>query len=170
MCCSFTPLPLQHCRQCMNWTDPLDLITRHAWLSAPSIWLTEQTRRLQALPNVHFHHLQHCIFGGATKKPTRFMTVNMKTELNEELKKVERPRKPTGCLIGKHPDGTWRTSHAKEYPKAMSAGIAAAMIRLACKHRSILTQVDPEEAIALFAPFSPQLLHTVEASGVDFVD
>ena len=82
------------------------------------------------------------------------MTVNMNTELNEELKKVARPRAPTGCLISKHPDGTWKTSQAKEYPKAMSAGIAAAMLRAVCKHRSILTQVDPDEAIAFVVPFS----------------
>ena len=82
-----------------NWAEHPDVITRHAWLSAPSIRITEQTRRFQALPNVHSHNLQHCTFGGTTRKPTRLMIVNMKTELNEELKKVERPHAPTGCFI-----------------------------------------------------------------------
>ena len=45
----------------------------------------------------------------------------------------------------------------------MSAGIAAAMIRAVCKHRNILTQVDPEEAIAFYGLFSPMCLHTLEA-------
>ena len=63
-----------------NWTEHPDLITRHAWLAAPSIWITEQIRR-HALPNAQAHHLQHCTFGGRTRKPTRLMTVNMGVEL-----------------------------------------------------------------------------------------
>ena len=43
-----------------NWTEHPDLITRHAWFADPSIWIIEQVRRLQALPSVHAHHLQHC--------------------------------------------------------------------------------------------------------------
>ena len=84
-----------------NSTEHPNLITRHAGLAAPSIWITEQIRRLQALPNVQAHHLQHCTFGGATRKPTRLMSVNMGVELKEELNSFERPRAPTGCLIGK---------------------------------------------------------------------
>ena len=84
-----------------NWTEHPNLISRHAWLSAPSIWITEQLRRLQALPNVRAHHLQHCRFGGATRKPTRLLSVTMAVELDQAFKKFERPRAPTGCLIGK---------------------------------------------------------------------
>jgi len=82
-----------------NWTEHPDLMTKHAWLAAPSIWITEQIRRIQALPNAQAHQLQHCTFGGRTRKPTRLMTVNMGAELQEELKRYERPRAPTGCLI-----------------------------------------------------------------------
>ena len=82
-----------------KWTEHPDLITRHAWLSAPSIWITEQIRWIQALPNVQAHQLQHCTFGGRTRKPTRLMTVNMGVELQEKLKQYERPRAPTGCVI-----------------------------------------------------------------------
>ena len=92
-----------------NWTEHPDLMSRHAWLAALSIWITEQVRRLQALPNVQAHHLQHCRFGGATRKPTRLMSVNVGRELTEELKKFERPRAPTGCFIGKNTDGLWNT-------------------------------------------------------------
>ena len=60
-----------------NWTEHPDVQTRHSWLSAPSIWLTEQTRRLQVLPNVHSHMLKHCTFEGKRRKPTRLLTVNM---------------------------------------------------------------------------------------------
>jgi len=67
-------------------------------------------------------------------------------------------------------DGTWKTPQAKEYPRAMSAGIAAAMVRAACKHPKAQTIVDIEEATKQFASFQPQLLHTPEAFGVDFVD
>ena len=52
----------------------------------------------------------------------------------------------------------------------MSAGIADAMVRAACKYPSIPTQVDPDEAMEHFAPFSFELLHTTEAFGADFVD
>ena len=98
------------------------------------------------------------------------MTVNMQKELKEELKRVERLRVPTGCLICKNADGFRKTSQANDCPRAMSAGIAAAMVRAACKHQSILTQADAEEAMDQFAPFSPQLLHIFEAFGSDLVD
>ena len=52
----------------------------------------------------------------------------------------------------------------------MSAGIAAAMVRADCKFRSIITQVDPDEAIAFVAPFSSKFLQTLDAFGIDFVD
>ena len=70
-----------------NWTEHPDVITKHAWLAAPSIWITEQIRRVQALPNVQAHHLQHCRSGGATCKPTRLMSVNIRAEFKEELNK-----------------------------------------------------------------------------------
>ena len=98
------------------------------------------------------------------------MTVNMGVELKKELSIFERPRAPTGCLICKSPDGTWKTSQAKEYPRAMSAGIAAAMVRAACKHQKAQVTGDIEEATKQFAPFQPQLLHTSEAFGADCVD
>ena len=67
-------------------------------------------------------------------------------------------------------DGTWKTSQAKEYPRAMSAGIAAAMVRAACKHQKAQVTADIEEATKQFTPFQQQLLHTPEAFGADFVD
>ena len=63
-----------------NWTEHPNLLTRHSWLSAPSISLTEQTRRLQVLPNVHSHRLKHGTFGGQTKKP-RLLTIDMENQL-----------------------------------------------------------------------------------------
>ena len=52
----------------------------------------------------------------------------------------------------------------------MSAGIAAAMVRAACKHPKVNTNEDIEEAVKQFADFQPQLLLTPEAFGADFVD
>ena len=51
----------------------------------------------------------------------------------------------------------------------MSAGIAAAMVRAACKHQKVPGIVDVEEATKQFAPFQPQLLHSPEVFGADFV-
>ena len=52
----------------------------------------------------------------------------------------------------------------------MSAGIAAAMVSVACKHQRAQIVVDLEEVTKQFAPFRPQLLHTPEAVGADFVN
>ena len=52
----------------------------------------------------------------------------------------------------------------------MSAGIAAAMVRAACKHQEAQLVVDIEEVTKEFALFQPQLLHTPEAFGADVVD
>ena len=43
----------------------------------------------------------------------------------------------------------------------MSAGIAAAMVRAACKHQKAQIAVEIEEVTKQFAPFQPQLLHTL---------
>ena len=51
-----------------NETEHPDVLTGHAWLTAPSIWLTEQTRRFQVLPIVHSHRRQHCTYGGKNKE------------------------------------------------------------------------------------------------------
>ena len=72
--------------------------------------------------------------------------------------------------MGTKTDGTWKTFQAKEYPRAMSAGIAAVMVRAACEHPKAQTIVDIEEATKQFASFQPQLLHTPEAFGADLVD
>ena len=45
----------------------------------------------------------------------------------------------------------------------MSVGIAAAMVRAACKYQKAQVTADIEEATKQFAPFQPQLLHTPEA-------
>ena len=52
----------------------------------------------------------------------------------------------------------------------MSAGIAVAMVRAACKYQTIPTQVDADEAMEQFALFSFQLLQTPEAFGADSAD
>ena len=52
----------------------------------------------------------------------------------------------------------------------MSAGIAAAMVRAACKHPKAPTNEDVEEAVKHFADFQPQLLHTPEAFGAEIDD
>ena len=41
-------------------------------------------------------------------------------------------------------------TQAKDDPRAMSVGIATAMVRAVCKHQSIPTQVDAEEAMEQF--------------------
>jgi hypothetical protein len=52
----------------------------------------------------------------------------------------------------------------------MSAGIASAMVRAACKHPRAHTNEDLEAAISTFADFQPHLLLTPEAFGAYFVD
>ena len=54
--------------------------------------------------------------------------------------------------------------------RAMSAGIAAAMVRAACKHQKAQLTVDIEEVTKQLAPFQPQLLHTPEAFGSYLID
>ena len=46
------------------------------------------------------------------------MSVYMGRELAEELKKFERPRAPTGCLIGKNVDGSLKTSQWSKQKKS----------------------------------------------------
>ena len=44
------------------------------------------------------------------------------------------------------------------------------MVRAACKHQKAKVTADIEEATKQFALFQPQLLHTPEVFGADFVD
>ena len=52
----------------------------------------------------------------------------------------------------------------------MSAGIAAAMVRAACKHQKVPGIADLKEATKQFVHFQPQFLHLLEFVGVDSVD
>ena len=91
----------------------------------------------------------------------------MEQDLPEELNKVENPKELTGCLTRKIAGGTWKTAQANEYPKTMSVGIAAAMVKCVCKHQRVQTQVVPEEALELLFL---KCLQTPEVFGADFVD
>ena len=44
------------------------------------------------------------------------------------------------------------------------------MVSAACKHQRAQIVVDLDEVTKQLAPFQPQLLHTPEAVGADFVD
>ena len=52
----------------------------------------------------------------------------------------------------------------------MSAGIAAAMARAACKHPSAKSDTVSKEATRVLFVFKPQFLYTPKDFGGDFVD
>ena len=69
-----------------------------------------------------------------------------------------------------NPRGFMENLAIKRIPRAMSAAIAAAMVRAACRHQKAKINIDIEEVTKQFEPFQPQLLYTFEAFGADFVD
>ena len=73
------------------------------------------------------HRVRHCNLGGKAVKPTRLFAIRF-LSLARQLAKWIYPVIPSHTLIGKNPDGSWRTAQAKDYPRRLSSALAFAVI------------------------------------------
>ena len=93
----------------------------------PTIWRAPMTELLRQHPDVHLSHVSQWQWGAGAVKPTGLLAHRL-PRLLASLYSCSLPDavKPTSAAIGKSPEGEFRTAKLKEYPVALSAGLAAA--------------------------------------------
>ena len=87
-----------------------------------------------ALPEVNMVHMHQCMLGQISIKPTTLLCVcapHTATLVNQVPNRCK-CNHPSGYhepdeLLGRNPDGTWRTARAKAYPSDMCRLLARAM-------------------------------------------
>ena len=93
----------------------------------PTIWRAPMTELLRQHPDVHLNHVSQWQWGAGAVKPTGLLAHRL-PRLLASLYSCSLPDvvKPTVAAIGKSPAGEFRTANLKEYPVALSAGLAKA--------------------------------------------
>ena len=97
-------------------------------LYKPSIWRTAVILLLLRRPYSLFYPkmIQQWRFGAAGVKPTTLLCANVSLEAPLASCALDHVQKPSGQLIGRATDGSFRTAQAKEYPPALNKALAEA--------------------------------------------
>ena len=114
----------------------------------PSIWKTALLLLLTRRPNALFFtkSLHQWRYGSPGVKPTTFLCANI--SIDRPLSECIIPgiSKPVTSLIGRHSDGSFKTSAAKEYPSALNRAISLSFLDKVCclpgSDSSMRTSVD----------------------------
>jgi hypothetical protein len=110
---------------------------------APSIFLLRQTNWFEHSPAVKRFDFKQSIHGQYATKPTGFLTLRMQG-IKEFLYKRQTDfgsLEFTGSMTGKHADGSWNTSRAKEYTPSLCLAVAKAM------HAALSSRTDPPNEV-----------------------
>ena len=93
----------------------------------PSIWTSPWVTLLRQHPDVHLHIVPQWPFGAEVPKPTGLLAMRLPLFLRSLYRHADREAvRPNAVAIGRHNDGTFRTSKHKEYPSRFCAGLAQA--------------------------------------------
>ena len=96
-----------------------------------SSWRAPALRQyMRHMPFYAPNHVDQWKYEAAGVKPTRLRTAGCRG-FQQAMRETEVPTatRPKEVLAGLNVDGGWKTSRAKEYPEALSHGIALGMIR-----------------------------------------
>ena len=96
--------------------------------SRPSIWTSAIIEFLLKHPDVTLDVVEQWRWGAAVPKPTGMLSLRLPS-FRRSMYSTTDPdlRRPTAVAIGKHADGTFKTSEHKEYPKLFCRGVAKAL-------------------------------------------
>ena len=90
-----------------------------------SIWTSPMMQLLRSLPQVVLHQLSQWEWGACTPKPTGFLAVNAPSFRCSMYKwRKSDAVKPASCAMGVDSTGQYLTAPMKEYPPALSGGLA----------------------------------------------
>ena len=95
---------------------------------APTIWRTSIMKVLLSLPGSQIIQMAQGLWGAPSPKPTSLFLLSapgMQAELRRWQVTTDLPR---AISIGKAADRAWATAKLKEYPPAMSGGLAAGFL------------------------------------------
>ena len=94
----------------------------------PSIWRSALVKLFKKHPEIALHEIMQWKFGASTAKPTGLLTLRLPYFLRDLYAcSLADAKKPSNVAIGLDADGQFRTACHKEYPAALSAGLANAI-------------------------------------------
>ena len=93
-------------------------------LTRPSVWRSALCRLLLKLPYAKLHILSQWKWGAESPKPTGFLCVHLPTFLASMHLHVAASIKPMPTAMGRASTGEFTTMKMKEYPEALSKGLA----------------------------------------------
>ena len=111
----------------------------------PSIWRSALVTLFKKHPEIALHEIMQWKFGASTAKPTGLLTLRLPFFLRDLYAcSLADARKPSAVAIGVGHDGQFRTACHKEYPAALSAGLAHAISQqlhrtLRARHTNLLS-------------------------------
>eukprot|EP00435_Cladocopium_sp_Y103_P043583 s2459_g12.t1 len=97
--------------------------------SAASIWRTPLVSLLLSLPECELVTMAQGLWGAPSTKPTSLFVINAPTMAASLRKWQVTTTLPKGVSIGVDDSGNWSTSKLKEYPPAMSGGLAEGILQ-----------------------------------------
>eukprot|EP00435_Cladocopium_sp_Y103_P051465 s2317_g16.t1 len=92
--------------------------------TAASIWRTPLLTLLLSLPECELVNLSQGLWGAPSSKPTSLLVINAPAMASSLRKWQVTPNLPKGASIGIDASGHFSTAKLKEYPPAMSGGLA----------------------------------------------
>eukprot|EP00435_Cladocopium_sp_Y103_P054828 s232_g18.t1 len=91
----------------------------------PSIWRSAILKFFRKHPDIVLHHVRQWRFGASSVKPTGLLALRLPHFARDlYAKALPDARRPESHAIGMDSEGHFRTSSHKEYPPALSAGLA----------------------------------------------
>lgn len=118
-----------------------------AWdANAASIWKLPLVTAILALPNVQKISFSQGLLGAFAPKPTNLMIANLPQLMLDLHACRVRTEIPQAAAIGKHADGSWKTTRLKEYPPALCRGMAMSFARGLAQTSIDPSVPDPTEA------------------------
>ena len=115
--------------------------------SISSIWRLGLVRLLQRPPHGPFRRVSAAQwkFGSCGIKPTTFLYSNSDLPASLDVCQDPNAQKPDSYLIGKNPDGSYRTAKAKEYPSFLNKAFAHAIF-VSIQKRTLSQGITNDEA------------------------
>ena len=135
--------------------------------NSPSIWRLEITRYLCRFCNCQKVTIMQGHYGGKACKPTSLLIANGATDNDALLHSLRTTALPKYAAIGRHEDGSWRTSELKQYPADFCKAICRVILEGQKGHGDAPCQEIPKEFLQAVSELTRSFDETA-SMGPDF--
>ena len=135
--------------------------------NSPSIWRLEITRYLCRFRNCQKVTIMQGHYGGKACKPTSLLIANGATDNDALLHSLRTTALPKYAAIGRHEDGSWRTSELKQYPADFCKAICRVILEGQKGHGDAPCQEIPKEFLQAVSELTRSFDETA-SMGPDF--